>query len=170
MNASNKEAGVDAMIKHLKIAALTIAAGTGLAATTPALAVELPGAARADVGVAEYKRDRDDRWSRGNDRRGDYRYSNSRRDDYRRDDRRYDNDRYRGERVRHDTRVWRGNDGRYYCRKEDGTTGLLIGAAVGGLVGNEVAGRGDKTLGVLLGAVVGGLAGREIDRSDSRCR
>lgn len=91
----------------------------------------------------------------------------------RRYDRRYAraNDRgYRGDRVHRNTRVWRGNDGRYYCRKDNGTTGLLIGAAVGGLIGNEVAGRGDKTLGAILGAVGGGLLGREIDRSDSRCR
>jgi len=89
----------------------------------------------------------------------------------RRYDRRYSRDRhYRGDRVHRNTRVWRGNDGRYYCRKDDGTTGLLIGAAVGGLIGNEVAGRGDKTLGAILGAVGGGLLGREIDRSDTRCR
>ena len=86
-------------------------------------------------------------------------------------DRRYSRDRhYRGDRVHRNTRVWRGNDGRYYCRKDNGTTGLLIGAAVGGLIGNEVAGRGDKTLGAILGAVGGGLLGREIDRSDTRCR
>ena len=46
----------------------------------------------------------------------------------------------------------------------------MIGAGVGGLIGNEVAGRGDKTLGTLLGAVGGALLGREIDRSNSRCR
>ena len=82
----------------------------------------------------------------------------------------YDDRRYYGEPVYRDTRVWRGRDGRYYCRKENGTTGLLIGAGVGGLIGNEVAGRGDKTLGTLLGAVGGALLGREIDRSNSRCR
>ena len=53
---------------------------------------------------------------------------------------------------------------------DDGTTGLLVGAAVGGLIGNEVSGRGDKTIGTVLGAVLGGLAGREIDRSDASCR
>ena len=31
------------------------------------------------------------------------------------------------------TRLWRGDDGRYYCKLDDGTTGLIIGAAVGGL-------------------------------------
>lgn len=72
--------------------------------------------------------------------------------------------------IRDDSRVWRGNDGRYYCKRDDGTTGLIIGAAVGGLAGNEIAGRGDKTLGIILGAAGGALLGREIDRSNYRCR
>ena len=78
---------------------------------------------------------------------------------------------YYDEPIYRDTRIWRGNDGRYYCRRKDGTTGLLIGAAVGGLIGHEVAGRnGDRTLGAILGAAGGALLGRSIDRSDSRCR
>lgn len=72
--------------------------------------------------------------------------------------------------IGEDTRLWRGDDGRYYCRRNDGTTGLIIGAAVGGLVGNEIAGRGDRTLGAILGAAGGALLGREIDRGDYRCR
>jgi hypothetical protein len=76
----------------------------------------------------------------------------------------------REERVSRNTRVWRGDDGRSYCRRKDGTTGLLIGGAVGGLAGNEIAGRGDKTLGTILGAAGGALLGREIDRGGSRCR
>lgn len=67
-------------------------------------------------------------------------------------------------------RVWRGDDGRYYCRRSNGTTGLVIGAAVGALIGNQVAGRGDKTLGTIVGAVGGGLLGRAIDRGELKCR
>ena len=33
-------------------------------------------------------------------------------------------------------RVYRGRDGRYYCRRSDGTTGLNVGGAAGGLLGN----------------------------------
>ena len=74
-----------------------------------------------------------------------------------------------GEPVYRDTRVWRGNDGRYYCRKSNGTTGLLIGAGVGALLGREVAGRGgDRTLGAILGAAGGALLGRSLD-SGTRC-
>jgi hypothetical protein len=64
--------------------------------------------------------------------------------------------------------VWRGHDGRYYCRRSNGTTGLVIGAGVGALVGHELAG-GDRTLGTIVGAAAGGLLGREIDRGQLRC-
>lgn len=73
-----------------------------------------------------------------------------------------------GEPVYRNTRVWQGNDGRYYCRKSDGTTGLLIGGAVGALLGREVAGRGDRTLGAILGAAGGALLGKSLD-SKVRC-
>lgn len=78
---------------------------------------------------------------------------------------------YDGQQVHRNTRVWQGDDGRYYCRKENGTTGLLVGAGVGALIGHEVAGRGgDRTLGAILGAAGGALLGRTIDRSSTRCR
>jgi uncharacterized protein YcfJ len=67
-------------------------------------------------------------------------------------------------------RVWQGRDGRYYCKRDNGTTGLVIGAAVGGLAGHEIAGGGDKTLGAIIGAVGGGLLGRSLDRGDIKCR
>lgn len=73
-------------------------------------------------------------------------------------------------RLHRSDRVWRGNDGRYYCKRDNGTTGLVIGAAVGGLAGHEIAGSGDKTLGAIIGAVGGGLLGREIDKGDIKCR
>ena len=46
----------------------------------------------------------------------------------------------------------------------------IIGAVAGGLLGNEVARRGNKTEGSIIGAAVGALAGRAIDKSDSNCR
>ncbi len=108
-------------------------------------------------------------WKRGDRYEGRYNDRDYGNRDY--DNRDYDNRGYYGEPVSSRTRTWRGDDGRYYCRRSNGTTGLLIGAAVGGVVGNEVAGRrGDRTLGVILGAAGGALLGREIDRSGSRCR
>jgi uncharacterized protein YcfJ len=65
---------------------------------------------------------------------------------------------------------WRGKDGRMYCRRTDGTTGLLIGAGAGALLGRTVDTTGDRTLGTLGGAALGALAGREIDRAGSRRR
>ena len=71
-----------------------------------------------------------------------------------------------------DDRVYAGNDGRYYCRRSDGTTGLIIGAAGGGILGNIIAGGHSKTVGTLIGAAGGALAGRAIDQNNSqvRCR
>ena len=57
-----------------------------------------------------------------------------------------------------------GRDGRTYCRKADGTTGAIIGGVAGGVIGHEVAGRGDRTLGTLLGAGIGVVGGRAIER------
>lgn len=73
-------------------------------------------------------------------------------------------------RIDRSDRVWRANDGRYYCRRDNGTTGLVIGAGVGALAGHEIAGRGDRTLGAIIGGVAGGLLGREIDRGSLSCR
>ena len=66
----------------------------------------------------------------------------------------------------------RDYDNRYYgqsrqrCRS--GTTGAILGAAAGALLGREVL-RGSRTTGTILGAAGGGLAGRELTR-DKRCR
>lgn len=84
---------------------------------------------------------------------------------YYRDDRRH-----RERRLSRNDRVYRGQDGRYYCRHSDGTTGLLVGGAAGGLLGNIIAPGGSETLGTVLGAAGGALAGRAIDRNNVRCR
>ncbi|PEQ13769.1 hypothetical protein B2G71_05495 [Novosphingobium sp. PC22D] len=69
-------------------------------------------------------------------------------------------------------RYWRGDDGRYRCKKPNGTTGLLIGGVAGALLGRTIDGGRDKTVGTVAGAAVGALVGREIDRNNSkpRCR
>lgn len=77
---------------------------------------------------------------------------------------------YYDEPVYRDTRVWRGRDGRYYCRKRDGTTGLIIGGAVGALIGRSMDRGYDRSTGTILGAVGGALLGREVARSGNRCR
>ena len=69
-------------------------------------------------------------------------------------------------------REWRGRDGRTYCRKSNGTTGLVVGAATGALLGRAVDTHGERGTGTILGAVAGAFAGREIQRNRSkrRCR
>ena len=67
--------------------------------------------------------------------------------------------------------TWRGSDGRVYCRKPNGTTGLLVGGAGGALLGRAIDNRGSRATGTILGAAVGALVGRHVQRNvTSRCR
>ncbi|WP_339826491.1 glycine zipper 2TM domain-containing protein [uncultured Parasphingorhabdus sp.] len=77
---------------------------------------------------------------------------------------------YEPRRVSRDERIWRGKDGRYHCKRDNGTTGLIIGGAVGALVGRGIDTDGDRTVGTLLGAAGGALLGREVDRGGMKCR
>ena len=75
-------------------------------------------------------------------------------------------------RTRHRTHhaagtVWRGSDGRYHCRRGDGTLGTVIGAAAGAGAGMVVDRHGAAPF---IGAVAGGLLGRHIARQKPRCR
>lgn len=75
---------------------------------------------------------------------------------------------------------WNGNrrgnwdDGRGgwdgQCRRSSGSTGTIVGAVAGGVIGNQVAKRRDRTVATVAGAVVGGLLGRSIDRGRTVCR
>lgn len=67
-------------------------------------------------------------------------------------------------------RYWRGRDGRYYCRRGDGTVGLLIGAALGALIGHSIDTHGERATGTILGAAAGALLGNEIAKGPTRCR
>lgn len=135
----------------LKISALAAASAT-LATAVPATAAVTfnanPVAFQAP-GAESYNQYRD--WRDRRDYRNDYRrgYGNS---------------------YRNNARTWRGNDGRYYCRRNNGTTGLLVGGVAGGLLGRTIDGGRDRTLGTILGAAGGALLGREVERSGSRCR
>ncbi|MFM6931137.1 MAG: glycine zipper 2TM domain-containing protein [Novosphingobium sp.] len=67
-------------------------------------------------------------------------------------------------------RVWMGEDGQYHCKRKNGTTGLVIGAAIGGFLGNRIAGRGKRTLGTIIGAVGGGLLGKSLTDGEVKCQ
>lgn len=163
-------------IPKLKTVAMALSV-SGLVCATPVMAAPAAHVEAATYAAAspygdmsfehsrkKYKRSK--HWNRG---RGHDRYRNY--DNRYRSYDRYPSRANYGEPVYNNTRIWRGNDGRYYCRRSNGTTGLLIGAAGGALLGREVAGRnGDRTLGAILGAAGGAILGREIDRGSSRCR
>lgn len=155
--------------KMIKTAAIALAAAA-IPAATPAMAAPATTIAiaqppvDAQLGLDGWNKHRHRGYNRGYYGRG---YRDGYRDHYYRDGYRYNS--YRGDRLYTQSRVWRGHDGRYYCRRDNGTTGLLIGAAIGGVIGNQVAQGRDTTLGTLLGAVGGGLIGKSVD-SGYRCR
>ena len=100
----------------------------------------------------------------------------------RRYDSRYDDDRYDAARDYREGRyaerplgandqVYQGSDGRYYCRRSDGTIGLVVGAGAGALLGRTIDTRGERGTGTILGATLGALLGRTVERNaDVRCR
>jgi hypothetical protein len=94
---------------------------------------------------------------------GFYRVSD---DDWDDDDDRY----YKPRRMKRGDRYWRDRDGRYRCKRDDGTVGLIVGGALGALLGREIDGGRDRTVGTVLGAAGGALLGREIDRGELRCK
>lgn len=116
-----------------------------------------------DMQTADYGTE----WSRYDYDRPDPVYGNYYADRYhRKDDRRY-----RERQMKRDERVYRGQNGQYYCRRSDGTTGLIVGAVAGGALGNVIAPGGSELLGTILGALGGGVAGRAVDHGgEARCR
>lgn len=109
-------------------------------------------------------------------------YANSTSNDNYRDDPNYDPSRYyrdgsnyQERELAQDDRVYRGTDGRYYCKRNDGTTGLVVGALGGGVLGNVIDGGRSRAVGTILGALGGAIAGRAVDRNSNggnsvRCR
>lgn len=67
-------------------------------------------------------------------------------------------------------KTWKDSQGRWRCKRPNGTTGMLIGGAAGALAGRAIDTRGDRATGTILGAAAGALLGREIERGRSRCR
>lgn len=125
----------------------------------------------------------DPRYNSQNDPRyNDSRYNDPRGADPRYDDRaetgydpsRYyrDGSGYQERTLSADDRVYRGTDGRYYCKRNDGTTGLIVGAIGGGVLGNVIDGGHSRGVGTILGAIAGGAVGRSVDQNNSqvRCR
>jgi uncharacterized protein YcfJ len=67
-------------------------------------------------------------------------------------------------------RTWVGADGRTYCRRGNGTTGLIVGGAAGAFAGRAIDTRGSRATGTILGAAAGALIGRELQRAHKQRR
>jgi len=67
-------------------------------------------------------------------------------------------------------KTWRDSHGRLRCRRPNGTTGLIVGAAGGALLGRAVDTHGERATGTILGAAAGALIGRSVERGQVRCR
>jgi len=174
----------------LKTMLITAAAFGTLAATAPAAAQTVEEQARFAQAQARFQselarfQDEFDRYraAQARDQRNGYYDDRSappqRYDDNRygeRDENGYDPSRYyrpepnAPERVlSRDDRVYAGADGRYYCKRNDGTTGLIVGGAAGGILGNVIDGGHSRIVGTLLGGAAGALAGKAIDQNNQQ--
>lgn len=165
-----------------------------LAATLPALSAPALGQSpaeerrwedaqrRFDAEVANFQRERDrymqlrrSSYGRPPPPGGGYDQPRRYRDDFSTDYDAYreyrEDPRARERRLSAEDEVYRGSDGRYYCRRGDGTVGLVIGGVGGALVGNVLDGGRNRTAGTLVGGALGALLGRSIEQnSDVRCR
>lgn len=166
-----------------------LAASAAAAIAVPAAAQTAAEQQRFDAAQQRFDREYQifrqeiDRYRAATSRGGGYRpapdYRDPRYDNDWRDEGGYDPSRYyrSGNQYRErvltpDERIYSGNDGRYYCRRSDGTTGLIVGGAAGGLLGNVIDGGRSRIVGTLLGGAAGALAGRAVERSNDeiRCR
>lgn len=77
---------------------------------------------------------------------------------------------YRERRLSNRDRVYVGQNGQYYCRRQDGTTGLIVGGLAGGALGAVISPGGSGLLGALLGGAAGAAVGKSVDRNNVRCR
>lgn len=79
---------------------------------------------------------------------------------------------YRERTLGANDQVYRGSDGRMYCKRSDGTTGLIAGGAAGGILGNVLDGGRNRGAGTLIGGALGALLGRSVEQNQSevRCR
>ena len=67
-------------------------------------------------------------------------------------------------------KMWQDSQGRWRCKRSNGTTGLIVGAAGGALLGRAVDRHGERATGTILGAAAGALLGRSVERGRTRCR
>jgi hypothetical protein len=68
--------------------------------------------------------------------------------------------------------TWQGEDGQTYCRRSDGTTGLIVGGGAGALVGRGIDGGRHRGTGTIIGAIAGAVIGSAVERNANQqgCR
>src|SRR5688500_7254510 len=123
-------------MKIVKTAAMALAVPTMLASALPAQAASAyhPQTTSAETWNQHDRDGYRDRWERDDRGRqrewgGRERYDRYQGGYY--GQRQYNQRPYYDEPVYRNTRVWRGEDNRYYCRRSNGTTGLIVGGAAG---------------------------------------
>ena len=77
---------------------------------------------------------------------------------------------YRPRTVGYNEPVWRGADNRYYCRRSDGTAGLIIGGLGGGVLGAAIAPGSSQPLGAIIGGSLGAVLGKNLADNKVTCR
>ena len=79
---------------------------------------------------------------------------------------------YRPRLLAADERVYRGRDGRYYCRHADGTTGRIVGAVDDDALGNAMDSGHSRTTRTLIAGYIARIQGQAYDRHNHeiRCR
>jgi hypothetical protein len=132
-------------VKTSVVAALLVS----FAATWPALAQPY-GRARGHYKHEERREAREEYWDAAKHYRHDERH-------------------YHPRHLEKNDRIYRGSDNRYYCKRDDGTTGLIVGGITGGVLGNVIAPGGSKTIGTIAGAGLGAIVGKAIDEGDIVC-
>ena len=77
---------------------------------------------------------------------------------------------YRGDRRYQGARQYRDQRGYYRNRNQrcnSGTTGTIVGAIAGGLLGRSIDGGRDRAAGTIIGGAAGALAGRAVGKSNN---
>jgi hypothetical protein len=171
-NHGRADRKVDVKQINRAITAMMLTIGMTCVPVVPAMAQQDQD--QRDQHRQDDRRSRDDDRNRQNDRREWRRYDHNHFEPgqpvY--DPARYyrDGSYYRARRLGRSDRIYRGTDDRYYCRRSDGTTGLIVGGITGGVLGNVIAQGDSRTLGTIIGAGAGAAVGRSIDRNNVTCR
>ncbi|MDP3551457.1 MAG: hypothetical protein Q8R81_13845 [Novosphingobium sp.] len=153
------------MNKALMFSALAAAASLTAACTSNGY-YDRPGYSQGNGDWGYYDRGYYEQNGRYDYDRPDPRYGNR----YEADRYYRNNSQYRERQLSNNDRVYRGRDDRYYCRRSDGSTGLIVGGVGGAALGAIIAPGDSRPLGAIIGAIGGAAAGAAIDSGNRNNR